>query len=206
LEYHSKYDLSNIEKLDAVNWGEVSIKCMKYAISKSEKLEKFGINKNPEELIIESITRAYGQGENETYRNWNAEKYPDVVDFINGIISSITNQLIKRAIKFPSENINYPDENVKDDKINKSRESDLLIHTSTNPEEDLLTSERAKEINDLLDNVSEEDEELGLLIICLEDGYNKPRHIAEQLNCSRKHANNLLRRLRYKFKDFDMEN
>jgi hypothetical protein len=206
LEYHSKYDLLNIKKLDEIDWKEVSIRCMKYAISKAEKLKKFGINMNPEELIIESITRAYGQGENETYRNWNTEKSPDAVDFIKGIISSIVSQLIQRAIKFPSENIHYLDENIKDDQINKAIESELLVSTPVNPEEELLTSERAQKINDFLDKISEEDEELGLLIICLEEGHYKPRHIAQQLNCDKKDANNLLRKLRYKFKDFDMEN
>lgn len=205
LQHPSKYDPSIHDELDSADLDTVLPAVLKYASSRSKMLNRLGLKSDAEELVHEAITMAYGKGSKGGYRNWDKTKCPDLVDFLKGIIKSITSHMLEHAVAFPEESLFNEDWSPKDNKIYKSESNLELIQKPKTPEEELIISENIKRINDEMDKISAEDEELGLLLLCFEEGFIKTRHIAKQLNCDPKKVNNMLRRLRYRLKDFDLE-
>ena len=198
-----RYDPSIRDELDKADWDSVFPAVLKYARWRAKKFQWLGDQVDPENLVHEAIARAYGGGTNGNYRNWNKDKYPKLEDFLISIIDSITSHKAGSAKKFPTEPIFNEDGTPKDKKVIKSAETSDKITIPRSPEEQVLEYEKIKPLLDELESIAnEEDDDLGMVILCIQDGIGRQRHIVEETGFDKKKVNNLLRKLRNRLKNF----
>ena len=202
LRHSPKYDLSIREELDKADWANVLPPVFKYAVWRAKKFAWIGDEVDPDALVSEAIARAYGFGTGNTYRNWNKDKCPKLENFLIGIIRSMTSHKAEHAADFPKESLCNEDGSTKDDKLLKSGDETKGFLKPKNPEEELIEAENLQPLMDELDKLSDEDEDLGMIILCIENGISKTRHIAEETEYDGKKVNNLLRKLRQRLKNY----
>ena len=174
-----KYDSSIFEELKKADWDKVLPPVLKYAVWRAKKFAWIGDEVDSEALVREAIARAYGVGDRGTYRNWNKDKCPRLETFLIGIIRSMTSHKVEHASDFPKESLYNADGSTKDAKVLKSGDETKGFLKPKNPEEEFIEAENFQPLMDELDKISNEDEELGMIILCIEDGISKTRHIAE---------------------------
>jgi len=203
LKHSSKYDPSIHEKLGKADWDAALPRVLKYAVSRAKIFKWLGDEVEPEALVQEAIARAYGTGTRGNYRNWNREKCPDLANFLIGIIRSMTSHEAEHGSEFPKESFFDEDGSPKDEKLLKSADEVTGALMSKTSEVELIENENLRTLNDELDSISVEDEDLGLVIVCIEDGISKPRHIAEETGFEINKVNNLLRKLRRKLDKYN---
>jgi len=203
LKHSSKYDPSIHEKLEEADWDTALLRVLKYAVSRAKIFKWLGDEVEPEALVQEAIARAYGTGTRGNYRNWNREKCPDLANFLIGIIRSMTSHEAEHGSEFPKESLFDEDGSPKDEKLLKSADEVAGALIPKTSEVELIENENLRTLNDELDSISVEDEDLGLVIVCIEDGISKPRHIAEETGFEINKVNNLLRKLRRKLDKYN---
>jgi DNA-directed RNA polymerase specialized sigma24 family protein len=203
LKHSSKYDPSIHEKLEKADWDAALPRVLKYAVSRAKIFKWLGDKVEPEALVQEAIARAYGTGTRGNYRNWNREKCPDIANFLIGIIRSMTSHEAEHGSEFPKESLFDEDGSPKDEKLLKSADEVAGALMPKTSEVELIENENLRTLNDELDSISVEDEDLGLVIVCIEDGISKPRHIAEETGFEINKVNNLLRKLRRKLDKYN---
>lgn len=198
-----KYDPAVRDELDKANWDEVLPRVLKYAASRAKKYYWLGEDVNPEDMVNEVIARAYGVGTNEAYRNWNKEKYPKLEDFLISIISSMTSHQADHSIRFRKEPLFRENGSLRDFESRTSGITETIAPSPKSPEEEVLESERLQALSGELTAIAQEDEEMGMVILCLEDGISRPRDIAEETGYDVKRIYTLLRRIRERLKKFN---
>ncbi len=203
LKHSSKYDPSIHEKLEEADWDTALLRVLKYAVSRAKIFKWLGDEVEPEALVQEAIARAYGTGTRGNYRNWNREKCPDLANFLIGIIRSMTSHEAEHGSEFPKESLFDEDGSPKDEKLLKSADEVAGALIPKTSEVELIENENLRTLNDELDSISVEDEDLGLVIVCIEDGISKPRYIAEETGFEINKVNNLLRKLRRKLDKYN---
>ena len=205
LQCSSKYDSTIIEKLEKEDWDTVLPRVFKYAISRAKIFKWLGDEIEPEALVNEAIARAYGKGTGGSFRNWNQEACPDLASFLNGIIRSMTSHMAEHEKEFPSESLYYENGSAKDKKILKSCDGNTELTKPQTPEDEIIEKENLQALISKLDNIAKEDEDLGLVILCIEDGVSDPRNIATATGFDRDKVYNLLKRLRRKLRFYKAE-
>lgn len=203
LQHSPKYDSSIYEELRKADWDAVLPRVLKYAVSRAKMFKWLGDEVEPEDLVQEAISRAYGIGTRGAYRNWNKETCPDLGDFLIGIIRSMTSHKAEHEAGFPSESIFNEDGSPKDAKILRSYNETVGLSKLNNPEEENIEKENLQALQEELDRLVDEDEDLGMVILCIEDGISEPRNIAELTGINKDKVNNLLRKLRRKLDKYN---
>ena len=198
LQHSSKYDPTIHEELNKADWNDARPRVLKYAVFRAKIFKWLGDEVEPEALVQEAIARAFGIGNRGNYRNWNREKCPDLENFLIGIIRSMTSHDAEHGTEFPKESLFNEDGSPKDEKILKSSDETAGASMPKTPEAELIENENLQALRDQLDSLSIDNEDLGLVIVCLEDGISKQRHIAEETGFDINKVNNLLRKLRRK--------
>jgi DNA-directed RNA polymerase specialized sigma24 family protein len=177
------------EELDRANWEEISIELMRYGDSKQKMLQGIGIaDVDYEDLIHEAILLAYGVGPNGNARNWNKEKYPDVIGFLISIIKSITNHKIEHYLRYRKESIPLDYDSLGD--------RDLVALSPSNPEDTVSEQYDLFQLKAAIYERVNGDRELEEVLRCMEDGISKPREIAEETGYDIDKIYNALKRLR----------
>jgi DNA-directed RNA polymerase specialized sigma24 family protein len=203
LQHSSKYDPTIHEELGKADWDAALPRVLKYAVFRAKIFRWLGDKVEPETLVQEAIARAYGIGSKENYRNWNTKTCPDLGDFLIGIIRSITSHKAEHEAEFPSESLFNEDGSPKDEKILKSADETAGASKPKTPEEEIIENENLQAFKDELDRLSDEDGDLGMVILCIEEGISKPRHIAEEAEFDKEKVNYLLKRLRRRLKKYN---
>jgi len=173
------YDRSILEKLSKVDWPAISPGLIKYARAKEQLLIKVGSELNYSDIFQEAVARIYGQGENNKYRNWNTEKYPDLVDFLKIVIHEITRREIARVTGFKIEQLCWEDGS-EEKRIPVNSQDSADANLSWNPESLEIKKEEIEDLSNEVDRISNEDEELGLVLMCIDDGNVKSQQMASE--------------------------
>ena len=118
-------------------------------------------------LVQEAVARAYGIGTRDTYRNWNKKNCPDIVDFLNGIIRSITSHTVEHETKFVEESLFSKDGSLKNNKLFATVDTITGYCKPKSPEEELIETDNLQKLMDVLDMLENEDEDLGDIISCI---------------------------------------
>lgn len=198
----SKYNPNIRVELDKQDWEKILPRVLKYAIARSKKYYWLGENVvEPQELIYEAISLAYGIGENNTYRNWNKEKYPQLEDFLISIIESITSHKADHSMRIKKESL-FSEGGTKNFELSANSRMTGSKDCFNSPEEKMIQSESLEHLKDKLKSLAEEDEEAGLVILCLEEGISLPREIANETGYDVNRVYNILRRIRTNLKEF----
>lgn len=195
------YDPAIRTELDNADWENILPRVYKYAKERSWKYYWLGYVVEPKELVQEAIARAYGTGKNETYRNWNKEKYPKLEDFLISIVESISSHEADHAERIKIKPLFNKDGTPSDFEENVSSKVMLSEGNHNSPEEEILQSESLQYLTDELKSISEKDEEVGMLILCIEDGKKRPREISKETGYDVKKVNNIFKRLRTRLKE-----
>lgn len=199
----SKYDPNIRVELDKQDWKQIFPRVLKYAISRSKKYYWLGEDVvEPQELIQEAICLAYGVGKNKNYRNWNKEKYPKLEDFLISIIESITSHKADHSVRIKKESLFFEDGTPKDFELSISSKRLVCKDGLNSPEEKMIQSESLEHLKDKLKSLAKEDEEAGLVILCLEEEISLPREIANETGYDVTKVYNILRRIRTNLKEF----
>ncbi|XCN72925.1 MAG: hypothetical protein Q3M24_22030 [Candidatus Electrothrix aestuarii] len=203
MKIDNKYDLSVREELDKVNWDSVLPKVLKCAIQVSRKFFWLGYKVNPEDLVSEAIARAYGVGTGGTYRNWNKKSCPDIAKFLNDIIKSMSSHTAEHEAKFAEESIFSEDGYLKNNKLFAIVDTIAGYCRPKTPEEKFIETDNLQKLVNVLDKLENENEDLGMVILCIKEGISEPRYIAQETGFDVSKVYNLLKKLRRKLKDFD---
>lgn len=203
LQHSPKYDPTIHAELDKADWDAAIPRVLKYAVSRAKMFEWLGDEIEPEALVQEAIARAYGIGTRGTYRNWNKATCPDLGDFLIGIIRSMTSHKAEHETEFPSESLFNEDGSAKDSKILNSCDETAGASRPKTPEEEIIENENLQTLKDELDSLAEGDEDLGMVILCIEEGISEPRNIADTTGFEKNKVNYLLKRLRRKLDNYN---
>ena len=203
LQNSPKYDPTNYEELQKADWDAAFPRVLKYAMSRAKIYKWLGDEVEPEALVQEAIVRAYGAGTRGNYRNWNKKTCPDLGNFLIGIIRSMTSHKAEHEADFPSESLFNEDGSPKDAKILKSYDEATGASKSKTPEEEIIENENLQTLQDELDRLADGAEDLGMIILCIEDGISEPRKIAATTGFDKDKVNNLLRKLRRKLDKYN---
>jgi len=172
------------QELDEADWDDIFPRLLRYAQSRSYKIRWIGsAAADPEELVGEAIALAYGVGKNDGYREWNKEKFPNLLDFLQTIINSLISHLNEHHNKFPSDEID-----------------DELSSDNPDPEKLVLQKDLQEKLYNRIYQEVEGDDEMETVILCYEEGITTPRDIAAQTGFDVAQVNNTLKRLRRKLR------
>ncbi len=207
-EVSDKYDLNARELLEEADLEEALVRTLKYANWKSRCCSWLGHAVSADCLVNEAIARAYGVGtsnsDTHTFRNWDKTRYPDLADFLISTINSMVNHIVEHHENF--QGASFDEEGGQDDphkasKLNQAAQGTEYLVRSRNPEEMAVISEERNKIRKCLDEIAEKDDEAGLVIMALEDGFEKPAEIAEVLQLDIDTVYNIIKRLRRKLRE-----
>lgn len=189
----SNLDPETRQKLMEVDWDYALSKALKQAIAEVKVFESMGLSPSgAEDMVNDACTKLFS-GE----RKWDYHKYPDLGLHLTYIIRSMASHERKRlcGIKFVALN----DTAVQSfDSVEKEIAASNCSPQARTPEELILHREQSKELQNWLDRIAEQDEEVGLMLMCLHDGITKPAEIAETVEWDIKRVNNVLKRTRRK--------
>jgi hypothetical protein len=197
-QHSPKYDPSIHAELEKANWDEALPRVLKYAVSRAKMFKWLGDEVNPEALVQEAIARAYGIGIRGNYRNWKKETCPDLADFLIGIIRSMTSHKADHEAEFPSVPLFNEDGSTRDSMILSSCDETVGAFKPKTPEEEIIEIENLQTLKNELDRLANQDEDIGMVILCLEDGISEPRNIADSTGFEKAKINSLLKKLRKK--------
>jgi hypothetical protein len=190
------YDRSTIKKFDAINWSEIMPRLIKYARSKESILTKVGSELRYSDLLQEAIARVYGQGKNGKYRNWDSVKYPDLAIFLIFIMKEIVHREIATATTYKKEQLCWDAVPGEERELSIENYDSVDKQHSSNPEYLIIEKESIERLSDRLEVISDEDEELGLVLLCIFDGKTKSSQIAEETDLPIEKVYNLKRKLK----------
>ena len=99
---------------------------------------------------------------------------------------------------FPIESIFNEYGSTEDSKIIKAYDETAGASRTKTPEEVTIEYENLQTLKNELDILSNGNEDMGMVILCIEDGVSEPRNIADMTGFEIGKINNLLRKLRRK--------
>jgi hypothetical protein len=195
---------SIVELLEAADWKNIIFKLTRYAFFmaskytwKTGKSDQLLGGKTPEDIACEAVEKVWKGN-----RDWDPDKYPDLYTHLKWIVksdlghlcSSIEHQKTSRMPE-PRQGEETPvlgcDEIVPDPSFSIQRK--ILT-----PEEELLDREkkaREERLKIELLAMVKGDEDLELLLLCFEEGFDKPETIASQTGWEISKVYNLKRKL-----------
>jgi DNA-directed RNA polymerase specialized sigma24 family protein len=186
------------ETLDNAEWDKILPKVLKYATFRVNKYKFLGIpSAEPEDFVHEAIMMAYGAGAKGSYRKWNRDRYPDLADFLISIISSITSHESEHYTKFRHKSFGSQEEGTLDP-LEKEVSS---VVSALSPEQLLIQGQRAKEIIEGINKAAEGDEEMQMVLLCIDEGLTKPVQIAGEAGYDVTRVYNILKRIRRKLRE-----
>lgn len=193
-----------IELLEAADWKNIIFKLTRYAFFmaskytwKTGKSDQLLRGKTPEDIACEAVEKVW-----KGTRDWDPDKYPDLYTHLKRIVESDMGHLCSllehqktSRMPEPRQGEEKPvlgfDEIVPDPSF--SIQGKILT-----PEEELLDREekaREEKLKIQLYAAVKGDEDLELLLLCFEEGLDKPETIASQTGWEISKVYNLKRKL-----------
>jgi len=189
-------DKDALERLLDADWPAALRKALKQAVAEAKVFQSVGLNHlAPEDLVNEARARLLSGA-----RTWDNLRYPDLGIHLSYIIRSIASH--ERRKLFGMKTVCWDEADSEPFRgIQEAVNSSSLFPNTPNPEELAAIRERLAQAERRLNTISQEDEEIGLLLMCFQDGIVKPSEIAGELNWEVARVNNALKRMRRKIRD-----
>ncbi len=189
--------------LEAVDWNDIILRLARYAIWRasrytwrSRKSDQLLGGKTPADIACEAIKKVWSGT-----RDWDPEKYPDLLKHLMWIVDSDMEHLYssmehKRTGSLPKPKF---DDNSPADFSEIPSDPSSPIHTHfPTPEEDLVNREEKdleEKLKRKLYDLVKGDEDLEMLLLCFEEGIDKPEKIAAEAGWNVSKVYNLKRKL-----------
>jgi len=189
--------------LEKIDWKDVILRLTHYAIWRSRRYYwKRGISgqllagKTPEDIACVAIEKVLSGK-----REWDPEKYPNLLTHLEWIVNSDMEHLFSSMEHQTTGNLpmSQSGEELETDSCELCSDPTLNIYGKLpSPEDALIASEnkeREKELVNKLFNLVRGDEDLEMLLLCFEEGIDKPEDIAAQTGFDISKVYNLKRKL-----------
>jgi hypothetical protein len=177
--------------LENADWKDIILKLTHYALQrarvyswKSGKSDQLMGGKTPEDIACEAIEKVLSGT-----RNWDPDEYPNLLTHLQWVVKSDMEHLASSMEHQATGRMPEPME---------GEEETIPDPSSQTPEEVLI----AREKEDLEDKLKGElyamvkgDEDLEMLLLCFEEGIDKPEIIADQNSWDVSKVYNLKRKL-----------
>lgn len=185
-----------LELLESADWKDIILRLTNHAFWRARRYKwrsgdftRLPRGMAPEDFAIDAIEKIWnGQ------RNWNPEKYPNLLHHLMWIVDSDLDHAF-RSLEHKSTGKATSSE----DHDGSDPNSISSIHnTPLTPEKNMLASqdrEMEEEVKKQLYTAVEGDEDLELLLICIEEGFDKADLIASETGWDIKKVYNLRRKL-----------
>ncbi|MGA3208779.1 MAG: hypothetical protein ABSE05_13280 [Syntrophales bacterium] len=204
---NERYNPSVRKDLEQADWKSILPQLLWFARLQCNKFYWLGDRHlHPQYLVQEAIALAFGRGENGGYRNWNKEYYPDLTSFLKGVIKSIVSHKVDHLKEFPHDSFE-----LKEEQGHGSMEEDIHVSKSIydgmsgdSPEASFERFEKEKEFSERvmkLKSLAGGDEEMGIVMMCFEEGISTRREIAEATGYDVKSIDNITKRIKRKARD-----
>ncbi|MDM8555832.1 hypothetical protein QUF75_13960 [Desulfococcaceae bacterium HSG7] len=194
-----------VKHFKLADWNDITLRLTLHAKDRAYRYNWYSGNpsilpggKTVEDIACEAIEKVL-RGK----RKWDPKKYPDLLKHLKIIVNSDLSHLFQSKLNRKttrSEPWTNGEKNVVNDSIstksvlNNTEKSNEL----KNPEDALLSLERKVLEDKLRDALYESvsgDDELESILLCFEEGIDKPQKLAEELNWKISKVNNLKRKL-----------
>jgi len=202
-----------LDLLEAADWKDIVFRLTRYAYWKASNYTwKSGDSnqlpggKTPEDIALGAIEKVWSG-----VRDWNPDKYQNLLKHLMKIIDSDLNHLFMSMGHWKSERIPDKSDDLGIEVAQGESHTDISatmheVSITKNPEEQLITLED-KEYENKVKNefyaMLKGDEDLEMLILCFEERIDKPETIAAQTGWDIQKVYNLKRKLSRKAAKFN---
>jgi hypothetical protein len=180
-----------LKHLESMDWSDIIIKLTRYARWRALRYkwrtgnpDQLPAGMTPKDIAQNSISKVWIGT-----RAWDPDKYPDLFVHLKWIVDSDMNHLFTSMGHMTSCRITESEDRDGPELTYNEATSDpsspLSVPTLT-PEELLLAKEKTEceeKIKQELFALVKGDEDLELLLLCFEDGIDKPELIAREMGC-----------------------
>lgn len=193
-------DSDVLQRLREQNWEEIILRLTRHALvrarrkfwpSGSKDLQTLLSGMSLQDVVSEAITRVF-----EGKRKWNPIKYPDLLEYLKGVVDSILSDMVRSE-----ENRLMRPRPAMDNKSNNGcvdEDSHVSAGLWNNPSDILSSPDKEaqkKETFELILDLLEGDEDLQLMVIAISEGYTERSEIAQQLGKTTDEVTNMRKRL-----------
>jgi len=193
-----------LELLENADWEEIILKLTRYSYWQANKYTwqtKSNIDltrgKTPKDIALEAIKKVW-----EGTRAWNPDKYPDLLTHLKWIVKSDLQHLWSSLEHRKTERTDKYNENSRNIEDIKQTSTDAIpqIHGHVSSPLEIIDKkekeERFNKIKSRLDGIVKDDEDLEMLLLCLEEDIYKPKNIAKETGWDISKVYNLKRKLK----------
>ncbi len=188
-----------LELLEAANWRDIIFRLTYYAAIQFRRYGwKSGLPKgnSPDDISLSAIEKVW-----DGTRDWDPDKYPDLLTHLKWIVKSDIEHLFsslehKKTGRMPVLNKDNGTEVEFGETVHEHPHS--ISGKALTPEEELIAEHNRKSEEALiaeLHNTVKGDEDLELLLLCFEEGIDKPEKIAIETGWDINKVYNLKRKL-----------
>lgn len=202
----SNPDPTCLAELPPEQWREGLLRAFAHAREKSKHWSRLGYEFEAEELVQEAVARAFGAGRGRdgrpAGRNWNRDRYPSLAEFLIATVDSLISHAYEHHQRVSFSSFQEDDEE-RDlvGRLDAEAQAACELVRPKDPEALLEMSERHESLRGFLDAVADEDEEIGLVLLALEDGAAKSE-LPGVTGFSATQVYNITKRLRRKIREF----
>lgn len=177
-----------LEELKGLDWVNITRVLTAYSIVKT-KNKNFSRDKEPKDFVQDAILRVF-----EGRRKWDKQHYPDIIDFLKGVVDSlISNEINSSKNKNEENSVAAIVENSE-----KSFNSEIV----SSPEEVLVEEEEQEEYleaqsqqyEEVMDAIKDDDDLL-IYVEYLKKGY-KPAEVSKKMGVEISEVYNLTKKLK----------
>jgi hypothetical protein len=191
-----RYDPSIKDDLDKADWPSIVPRLIKYAKYRIFVLEQIGLPMTYEDIAIEAISKLYGKGDRDSYRNWDKDKYPDLFLHLKCVVREIIRREISKIAVYHEEPIENENSEQKilapaEDALNMAH-----IFIEKTPDDLCVDKECLGRLYEALQNATANNNNLENVAICITNGTTASRDIAQELGLDIDEVYNLKRKLK----------
>lgn len=187
-------DHESRKRLMESDWDYALSKALKQAIAEMKIFESMGLSPpDPEDLVNDACTKVLSG-----VRKWDHRRYPDLGNHLSWIIRSDASHERRRLCGIIPVALDAGIESFHT--AEREMAASPWSPRSQNPEELMVVRQQNTEFQKWLNQVSKQDEEVGLVLICLQDGITRPSEIADVVEWDIRKVNNVLKRTRRKIR------
>jgi hypothetical protein len=196
---------TELELLEAANWKQIIRDLALYSRWQARRYPwRSGTHnllpggKTPEDMAFEAIAKVW-QGK----RNWDSEKYPDLLSHLKWIVKSDLGHLFasiqhQKTTRLSEINAGPEKQCSSGERPIDSQTGTYDAHGNLDPESEIMLREQQifeDTAKDALYALVKGDTDLELLLLCFEEGLDKPETIAAQMDWEVSKVYNLKKRL-----------
>jgi hypothetical protein len=195
--------------LDEADWKTIILRLTRYAFFvsvkyywNSGKAGHLSEGKTPEDIACDAVVKVF----NGT-RAWDPDKYPNLLKHLEWIVKSDIEHLFSSSEhKMTAKALRRRNDGDDQSDCMEDLPETSFVHPGKipSPERGLSDEEDKSSADSLLKDLNkkiERDEDLEFLLMCLEEGFDKPSRIAEQMGWDIAKVYNLKRKLSRKATD-----